>query len=159
MLPRTALGRGSRWVSQESKNRKRAGDNGKREMAVEGWYGVGGKVGYSLILTPILSLKVKNQILTTIKLRKNKLSHRNVLSKVTVIHLLWYLSGELNNEQWSPAGEFGVPLPMKNCNLPFLFPLIKSKYTKSVIGNEKTRSLYKSSQSNDTRNQSQFVGL
>ena len=102
MLPRTALGRGSRWVSQESKNRKRAGDDGKREMAVEGWYGVGGKVGYSLILTPILSLKVKNQIrpfrnmfpvrdcitLTTIKLRKNKLSHRNVLSKVTVIHLL-----------------------------------------------------------------------
>ena len=62
MLPRTALGRGSRWVSQESKNRKRAGDDGKREMAVEGWYGVGGKVGYSLIPTPILSLKVKNQI-------------------------------------------------------------------------------------------------
>ena len=62
MLPRTALGRGSRWVSQESKNRKRAGDDGKREMAVEGWYGVGRKVGYSLILTPILSLKVKNQI-------------------------------------------------------------------------------------------------
>lgn len=51
-----------------------------------------------------------------------------------------------------PVSLYGVPLPMKNCNLPFLFHLIKSKYMKSLIGNEKTRSLYKSSHSNYTRN-------
>ena len=42
-----------------------------------------------------------------------------------------------------PVSLYGVPLPINNCNLPFLFPLMKSKCMKSVIGNEKTRSLYK----------------
>ena len=58
-----------------------------------------------------------------------------------------------------PVSLYGVPLPINNCNLPFLFPLMKSKCMKSVIGNEKTRSYIKSSESNCTRNQSQFVGL
>ena len=43
-----------------------------------------------------------------------------------------------------PVSLYGVPLPMKNCNIPFSFALIKSKYMKSVIGNEKKLDLYTS---------------
>ena len=98
------------YPNKNSKNRKIESARG----TMMGWYGVGGKAGYSLILTPILSLKVKNQIRpfrNMFPVRDCIYAHHNQTTQKQTKWEKRLIKSDGNrpaaisfNEQWSPAG-------------------------------------------------------